>query len=98
MDGTLVSARMSSAKKEAGAAILSSMGATASDLINAAYDYVLATKELPSAIGHERERRRGFESFVSASTIAVDWRDDAPDGDYKSLMRDRRAREYESLA
>ena len=41
MDTALVSARMSRAKKERAGSILESIGATASDLINSAYDYVV---------------------------------------------------------
>lgn len=47
MESALVSARVPKAKKEAAAAILASLGATASELVNNAYDFLLAEGRLP---------------------------------------------------
>ena len=99
MDNTLVSARVPRAKKERGAGVLASIGATTSDLINSAFDYVIAAKELPSvrkAAPEVREDTDAFAAFVGASTLDVGW-PEGFDGDYKQLMSRMRADEYESL-
>ena len=96
MESTLVSARMSRAKKERASDILASIGATTSDLINCAFDYVISTKELPLAKHAEKRDIRGFESFREKSTIAVDW-PESFDGNYKSMMADLRRADYEAL-
>jgi len=44
MGNSLVSARVSVAKREAAQGPLAALGATTSDLINSAFDYLLATK------------------------------------------------------
>lgn len=48
MESTLVSARIPQAKKEAGVSLLASLGASTSDLINNAFDYLLAHQSLPA--------------------------------------------------
>ena len=104
MESTLVSARIPTAKKEASAGILRQIGATATDLINSAYDYLLESGELPH-VGKDAPQRRDFDAFVAASTLAVDWGDAADGtagiadaGDYKRMIADWRRAEYESLA
>lgn len=56
MDAT-VSARIPVAVKERGNAILKEIGATPSQLINAAYDYLLANHELPKSDGAPATRK-----------------------------------------
>lgn len=98
MDNTLVSARVSRAKKERAQSILASIGASASDLINSAYDYVIATKQLPNAQEVTKGRNaQGFEAFVRDSTLEIDW-SRGPVEDYKAFMKDARVSDYESLA
>ena len=98
MDNTLVSARVPKAKKERAASILSSLGSTASDLINSAYDYVIATKELPAARKASRQDdTQSFDDFIASSTLVVDWPDGLV-GDYKALEREWRRADYESFA
>ena len=98
MDTALVSARMSRAKKERAGSILESIGVTASDLINSAYDYVIETHQLPFADRNADVRNQeGFAAFVESSTLEVEWPQDAPD-DYKELARKWRLSDYESLA
>ena len=98
MDNTLVSARVPRAKKERGVGVLASIGATTSDLINNAFDYVIWAKELPSARpGVSRAvSAEGFAAYVSESTFEVDWPETAVD-DYKRLMAEMRVDDYESL-
>ena len=98
MNNTLVSARVPQAKKERASSILASIGATASDLINSAYDYVIETKQLPTVGGTEKRRsQKDFAAFVEASTLNVEWPEKQSD-DYKSLAREWRRADYESLA
>ena len=98
MDNTLVSARIPKAKKEASAGILQRIGATASDLINSAYDYLLANGELPQTQKSEHAPS-GFDEFLAASTLDIDWETaEAASRDYKQMIRDWRKDDYESLA
>lgn len=98
MSNTLVSARVSQTKKDAAVGVLASLGATTSDLINMAFDYVLAEKHLPIAMPKNIPGKDDFTAFVSASSLAIDWGDDAQGGDYKALIAQERAADYESLA
>ena len=97
MQDTLVSARMPAAKKERARGILDSIGATTSDLINSAFDYVIANNQLPAtAASAERPSEQDFEQFVAETTFKIDW----PEGtdDYKQLIKEMRLTDYESLA
>ena len=97
MQDTLVSARMPAAKKERARGVLDSIGATTSDLINSAFDYVIANKQLPeTAACVKRPDENGFAQFVAQTTFEIDW-PESPD-DYKRLMREMRLVDYESLA
>ena len=98
MENTLVSARIPRAKKEASAGVLKKLGATASDLINSAYDYLLENGERPHTEKTDRARV-DFDAFLAASTLDVDWASDemAP-GDYKQMIRGWKKADYESLA
>ena len=49
MESVIVNARVSRAKKEAGAGILASLGSTTTELINGAYDYLIEHRSLPGA-------------------------------------------------
>lgn len=96
MDNTLVSARISRAKKERGNGVLSAIGATTSDLINSAFDYVIANKELPGARQTTAATKRDFAQFVQDSTLQIDW-PEGFDGDYKALASQMRLADYEAL-
>lgn len=100
MESVLSSARVPLAKKETANGILDSIGATTSDLINSAYDYLLEKGELPRADAHRDAERtaEGFKAFVGASTLDVDWGAGAADGDYKRLIKQGKLADYESLA
>ena len=99
MDDVLVSSRISRAKKEAGVDALGAMGATTSDLINSAFDYVIDTRRLPSAQSKAQSKKRSrnaLQKFIAQSTLAVDW----GEGDHsdKDVLRERKRADYESLA
>lgn len=96
MDDTLVSSRISRAKKDAGIAVLESVGATTSELINSAFDYVIEKKQLPLAIVPTKPRSKDLLSFVSQSTLAIDWSNESRS--YKEILRQGKVTEYESLA
>lgn len=96
MASDLVSARVPYAKKEAASGVLKSLGATTSDLINDAFNVVLAHKKLPSACVQNAERRTGFDAFVQASTLSIDWSE--PEKSDKDIIRQGRLSDYESLA
>ena len=97
MQDTLVSARMPAAKKERAREVLNSIGATTSDLINSAFDYVISNKRLPVTAAPEAQpSEQDFKQFVAGTTFKIDW----PEGtdDYKQLVREMRLADYESLA
>ena len=95
MENTLVSSRIPRAKKEAGVAVLDSLGATTSDLINSAFDYLIEHRALPAAQKAAR-KKSGLAQFLSETTLAIDWGDETRS--YKDVMRARRAEDYERLA
>lgn len=97
MDNTLVSARVSKAKKDAVSGVLRSIGATTTELINSAFDYVLAERKLPACGEVDVASVGEFRSFVADATVAVDWDEDA-NLSYKDIMRRERLADYESLA
>lgn len=97
MESALVNARVPRAKKEAGASILESVGATTSELINSAYDYLLEHKELPTANNAPRNRA-SFADFATESTLNIDWGKHPEAFDYKRFMSEQRRNDYESLA
>lgn len=97
MESTVVNARISLAKKEAANSILESIGATPSELINSAYDYLLKHKRLPGNADEDSEERRGFKGFVEGSTLEIDWEKSDPLLDYHEILRQGKARDYESL-
>ena len=99
MENTMVSARVPNAKKKRAVNVLSSIGATTSDLINSALDYVIKNEALPGTEPAESDTRTpaDFASFVAASTLEVDWSRE-PLSDYKEFMRRERLADYESLA
>ena len=96
MDDTLVSSRISKAKKDAGVAVLESLGATTSQLINCAFDYVIQQHALPSAAHDAAPDQEGFEAFLADTALSIDWTDEQRS--YKQILRDGKAADYESLA
>lgn len=98
MDSLLVNARVPRAKKEASTSVLKAIGATTSELINSAYDYLLEYKELPSAKRKDSRTYEDFAAFAAESTLSVDWGKHPESFDYKEFMRARKQAEYESLA
>ena len=105
MESAVVNARVSAAKRDAAKGILDSLGATTSELINSAYDYLLQTGKLPSAMpaeglsrgGDEMDRMADFEEYVSRSTLDIDWGVDAG-VDYRALIARGKQADYERLA
>ena len=97
MESSLVNARVPLAKKEAGAEILASLGATTTELINCAYDYLIECKALPSLQRNETSST-SFSSFVNNTTFAVDWSDFPENKSYKDIIKEGKQAEYERLA
>ncbi|MGV8082138.1 MAG: type II toxin-antitoxin system RelB/DinJ family antitoxin [Coriobacteriia bacterium] len=73
MADAMVTARMSSEKKEAGNRILEQLGTSASQAVNRLYDYVIERKELPFP---EQKKRREYTQEEIARAIA--WVDSLP--------------------
>ena len=100
----MVSGRIPVEMKERGAALLTEIGATQTELIRAAYEYLIAEGKLPvpnaelagPAALTERDMA-ALEQFINETTFAVDpafW-----DGfDYKETIAEGRRADYEALA
>lgn len=73
MESTLVTARVPTAKKEAGSQILAELGNTTTDLVNSAFDYLIDRRELPQARDEVRARAKDAHAFLRESTLVVDW-------------------------
>ena len=100
----MVSGRIPVEMKERGAALLAEIGATQSQLIKAAYEYLLAEGKLPTPrrnlSGPARLTEQDIsqlEEFINATTLDVDpafW-----DGfDCKQALSEGRWADYEALA
>ncbi|NBI32575.1 hypothetical protein [Enterorhabdus sp. P55] len=98
MNSSLISARVPVAKREAAQGMLTAIGATTSDLVNSAFDYLLATKHLPQAEDPERCSATAFAQFVEESTFDIPWEDAGACGDYRELICEGKRLRYESLA
>ena len=96
MDNTMVSARVPRAKKERAGSVLASIGATTSDLINSALDYVIQEKQLPKARRDDVADEAGFATFVEASTLDVDW-SKGDMADHEGFMRRERMADHEGF-
>ena len=98
MESSLVNARVPNAKREIGAGILESLGATTSELINGAYDYLIEYRRLPGKAAQSDARSpEAFARFAEESTCAIEWGADAGDVDYREILRSGKRAEYESL-
>ena len=97
MEQVIANGRVPKAKKEASIPILNDLGATTSDLINAAYDYLLAEKKLPCASQTARLSKTAFKEFLGASTLDVDWTG-YENATYKEMLAAELAADYERLA
>lgn len=95
MESILVSARVPAAKREAAAAVLAQIGASTTDLINSAFDFVLSEHALPNARQKASKDAADFQAFCAKSTLGVDWGPE--DTDYKQIIAEGRAARYESL-
>ncbi len=98
MESALVSARVPRAKREAAATLLESLGATTSELVNSAFDYLIENRRLPVSESAPSRDMAAFSAFVGEGTLDIDWGPDAEFLDYKAIIREGRRAEYESLA
>lgn len=103
MESAMVNARVPRAKKEAGAEILESLGATTTELVNGAFDYLLANRQLPDATPRgrrEAENRTAarFAEFEKLSTLSIDWGPVPESVDYRKIIAEGKRADYESLA
>ncbi len=75
MADAMVTARMSSEKKEMGNRVLDQLGTNASQVVNRLYDYVIEKRELPFGQEQEHERHRHTQEEIDQ---AVAWVDSIP--------------------
>ena len=103
----IVTARVPVETKSQGAEILRRLGETPTRLVNAAYEYLLATGTLPKAPAAERsaatgigpDERRRAEAFLAETTLEAPesfWAE-LGDADYDVLLAEGRAAAYEAL-
>lgn len=98
MKSSVVNARIPLAKKEAANSMLEAIGATPSELINSAYDYLLEFGKLPCSTDEDRKAKRSFSDFRAQTSVEVDWSAANIPQDYKAHIKERKIRDYESLA
>ena len=59
----------------------------------------LPKKHMPiAAEASLRATKEDIRSFISASTLDIDWGEDVKDGDYRTLLRENKRVHYKSLA
>lgn len=100
-----VSARVPSEKKTQVSSILRELGSTQTDLVNAAYDYVLARHELPIPSASRAtgprclgpEEREVLERWIAQTTFP-DFGEKIGDVDYKELIAEGKMADYEALS
>lgn len=99
MESVVVNARIPAAKRDTAKGILASLGKTTTDLINSAYDYLLAVGELPycESAGNRAEKAADFQKLLEEATYPVDWGEDA-DRSYKDLLTEALEEKYGSFA
>ncbi len=110
MADSLISARVPKAKRDAVANVLASLGSSTTELVNRAFDYVLAEKKLPEikAADDCSANNDDFSAFVSRTTFDIPWATDgsvaadttASDSaaNYKDIISAGRQADYERLA
>lgn len=106
----IVTARVPVEIKEQVTAILSEIGSSPTKLINAAYEYVLHTRQLPAQPAPaptdevvvrriSPQQREELDAFVSATTLNVSpgfW-EELGDRSYKEALAEWRMADYETL-
>ena len=98
MKSAMVNARIPLAKKEAANSLLEAIGATPSELINSAYDYLLKFGKLPDAPEIVRDENKDFSNFLAQTSFEVDWAAAGIPLNYKDHIREGKIRDHESLA
>lgn len=102
----IVTARVPVELKEQGASILANLGSTPSRLVNAAYEFLIATHRLPTVSGERPAAMPAADqiadalAYVGASSAeapASFWTD-LGNRDYSDVLSDGRGRDYEGLA
>lgn len=104
-----ISARVPDEVRRQGLSRLRAQGATVSDLVNAAFDYLIQTDELPgrASKGQGRHGPLGARALSPAqanelrrSLEATTFPDAVPadGGDYKAAITEGRRRDYEALS
>ena len=101
---TIVTARIPVEKKERAIPILEGLGSSTTKLINAAFDFLIATGSLPQASAPSDVRASdsadAVEQFLEASTVDVPasfWKD-LGERSYKDFIAEGRLADYEALA
>ena len=97
MNDSMVTARMSRAKKEAGGRVLSKLGSNASQLINDVYDYLIANNASPCENEGRIEstpinRARIAEALVSIEGLCLPQENRFATMDDAAIKRDRLSR------
>ncbi|MEG2850468.1 MAG: hypothetical protein RR866_02085 [Raoultibacter sp.] len=96
----MVTARVPVEKKEKVDALLREAGATATQLVNAAYDYYLDRKSMPCTQTAQQPTQQDLadlRDFIEATSFEVCW-DEETDFSYKDSVAQSAREKYESLA
>lgn len=101
----MVSARVPNALYEQASLLMESLGFTTSELVNAAFEYVLKERSLPHASAPSKKikkrslsnkQKNELAEFFDRCTIANDMPFD--EFDYKKILREGKIDDYEALA
>lgn len=100
MADSLISARVPKAKRDAVGEVLKSLGSSTTELVNRAFDYVLAEKKLPEveAAGAQRVGADDFCAFVGKTTFDIPWSEADGAASYKEILSAGKRADYERLA
>lgn len=96
MEGSVANERVAQAKRDLGTSAAETIGATTTNLINSAYDYLIENRALPSSVSPTRNLDM-FRKFLADSTLDVDWGSRPNNINYKSILRTGKQADYECL-
>lgn len=97
MESAVVNARIPQAKRDLGLSVLNNIGATTTELINGAFDYLIENEALPQGQRTRPRDAKAFEQFVKRTTLHIDWGQNAESVDYKGMLEQELRAHYEAI-
>lgn len=97
MESAMVNARVPQAKRDLGLSVLESIGATTTELINGAFDYLIENRALPQGQCSKERDVEAFREFVKGATLQIEWSQNADELDYQDAFEKEAEATYEAL-